>query len=161
MRSDIFTVWKSHCGLGNQFVYIWCLQVLNVTIWRTQHIQPFAIPLPKFHTRSTIHPVKYTSHCHFLASLLFKQAKGQNTLQAMPFNRQTLEASYSYGLMIYTALVQSRITATLKEVLRTFPTFQTNALYLKTGQHRILLSVSKVTGHNCPCVSCDTAKPFT
>ena len=63
MRSDISTVWKSHCGLRNQFVYILCVHVLNVAVRRTQHIQASAIPLPKFPTRSTTHPVKYTSHC--------------------------------------------------------------------------------------------------
>jgi hypothetical protein len=66
----------------------------------------------------------------------------------MPFNPQTLEASLGNGLVIYTTLVHNRITASVKEVLRTFPKFQTNAMYLKTGQHRILLSVSQVTGHN-------------
>ena len=86
-RSDIFTVRKSQCGLGNQFVYILCLHILNVTVRRTRHIQATAIPLPKFHTRSTTHPVKYTSHCPCPTSLLLSQAKGQNTLQAMPFNR--------------------------------------------------------------------------
>jgi hypothetical protein len=143
-RTDILTVWKTHCGLGNQLVYILCLHVLNVTVRRTQHIQATAIPLPKFHTRSTTHPLKYTFQCPCSNSLLFSKATGQNTLQQCHSTGKRLKCSKGTGWrQTYTALVQ-KITATLKEVLRTFPTFQTNEMYLKTDQHCILLTVSEV-----------------